>query len=73
MIDSPAMAGAIANAVDDPLAVRAYLLRLTDSGATQWPEQVDGETAIHDVEPGTTVWPRIGITVLSLLPIEWLL
>lgn len=73
MIDSPAMAGAIANAVDDPLAVRAYRLRLTDSGATQWPEQVDGETAIHDVEPGTTVWPRIGITVLSLLPIEWLL
>lgn len=73
VIDSPAMAGAIADAIDGPLAARAYRLRLTDSGAIQWVEQVAGERVVHDVEPGTTIWQRIGITVLSLLPIEWLL
>ncbi len=73
VIDSPAMASIIADAVDGPLAARAYRLRLAESGAIQWVEQVEDKVVVHDVEPGTTFWQRMGVTVLSLLPIEWLL
>jgi putative cardiolipin synthase len=28
---------------------------------------------VHDVEPGTTVWQRAMVSLMSILPIEWLL
>ena len=28
---------------------------------------------VYEEEPGTTVWKRLGVSLLSLLPIEWLL
>jgi cardiolipin synthase C len=73
VIDSPAVAGAIADAVDGRLAARAYQVRLTDTGALQWVDRVDGKEVVHDVEPGTTLWQRFGVSLMSLLPIEWLL
>jgi len=27
----------------------------------------------HDVEPGTTLWHRVAVRLLSLLPIDWML
>jgi putative cardiolipin synthase len=27
----------------------------------------------HSTEPGTTLWQRVAVRLLSLLPIEWLL
>jgi putative cardiolipin synthase len=73
VIDSPAVAGAIADAIDGRLAARAYHVRLTDTGTLQWVDQVDGKEVVHDVEPGTTLWQRVGVSLMSLLPIEWLL
>jgi putative cardiolipin synthase len=73
VIDSPAMAGAIADAVEGRLAARAYHVRLTDTGTLQWVDQVGGKQVVHDVEPGTTLWQRFGVSLMSLLPLEWLL
>ena len=73
MIDSPAIAAGVADAVEGRLAALSYRVRLTGSGAIQWCEQSDGKEVVHDVEPGTTFLQRLGISFLSLLPIEWLL
>jgi cardiolipin synthase C len=34
---------------------------------------VEGREIVHDEEPGTTFWRRFGVSILSFLPIEWLL
>jgi hypothetical protein len=33
---------------------------------------LDGEV-VHDREPGTSVWRRLAVWLISLLPVEWLL
>jgi putative cardiolipin synthase len=73
VIDCPALAQAIEHAFASGVATRAYEVRLGPSGALQWVEQRDGETIVHDEEPGTGWWQRLGVKLLSLLPIEWLL
>jgi putative cardiolipin synthase len=73
MIDSPAMADGVADTVQERLAALSYRLRLTASGAIRWIERSDRKEIVHDVEPGTTLLQRLGISLLSLLPIEWLL
>jgi cardiolipin synthase C len=73
VIDSPALAEAIADAVARIASSRAYQLSFGDGGSLIWSEQQDGQELIHDQEPGTGFWRRTTVTVLSLLPIEWLL
>jgi hypothetical protein len=52
---------------------RAYQLRLGPAGSIQWIELVQGAEVVHDTEPGTTFWQRLGVGVLSVFPIESLL
>ena len=73
VIDSPAIARAITDDFASGLARHAYEVRLGATGALQWIEQRDGETLVHEAEPGTDVWQRLGVRLLSLLPIEWML
>jgi len=73
VIDSPALAQSMAQALRPRLAQDAYRLRLSERGELEWIETVDGREVVHDEEPGTTVWSRLGVSLLSLLPIEWLL
>ncbi|MEO7337322.1 MAG: phospholipase D family protein [Caldimonas sp.] len=73
VIDSPNMATDLSEALPARLAARAYRLRLSPEGSIQWIEHLEGRELVHDNEPGTTFWQRIGVGVLSLLPIEWLL
>lgn len=73
VIDSPAMARAIADAFAGSIPARAYSVRLSDAGALQWVEQRDGKEIVHDEEPGAGLWLRAFVGVLSVLPIEWLL
>jgi cardiolipin synthase C len=73
VIDCPAVAQAITDNFASGLARRAYEVRLGATGALQWVEQRDGETLVHDAEPGTDLWQRLGVSLLSLMPIEWLL
>ena len=73
VIDSPSMATDLSEALPARLAGRAYRLRMSPEGSIQWIEQLDGREIVHDSEPGTSFWQRLGVGVLSLLPIEWLL
>ncbi len=72
-IDSPALARSMIQALQPILAGNAYRVRLSDRGELQWVENVAGRDVVHDIEPGTTFWRRLGVSILSLLPIEWLL
>lgn len=73
VIDSPALAQSMIEALDRHLADGAYRVRLGDRGKLQWVEMLDGGEVVHDTEPGRTFWRRVGVSILSLLPIEWLL
>jgi putative cardiolipin synthase len=73
VIDSPAMAQTLADAFAGGIPRRAYEVRLSDTGALRWVEQEDGRRIVHDREPGTGFWRRALVSVLSVLPIEWLL
>jgi len=73
VIDSPTLAGRIADAFKNDLPKVAYRVCLDDKGDLYWLEQRNGETIRHDTEPGTTAWKRFSVWFVSLLPLEPLL
>jgi putative cardiolipin synthase len=73
VIDSPVLAKKMADAIARGIALRAFHVRLSETGKLQWVEQVGKEERVHDQEPRTAFWRRVAVFVLSLLPIEWLL
>lgn len=70
LIDSPAMAQEVSRVFDTGIPQAAYSLRLEDDDTLVWLEQRDGVTVRHTTEPGTTVLKRLGVDILSLLPLE---
>lgn len=73
VIDSPQLAGRLSQTLDQDMPDRAYEVRLDENGKLFWLERSNGTTRRHDQEPGTTIWKRTGVRLLSLLPIDWLL
>src|SRR5690606_34169463 len=73
LIDSSHLAGQIDDMFKSGIARTAYEVRLTDDNQLYWLEQVDGQAVRHTREPHTSVWQRLGVGVLALLPIDWLL
>ncbi|MGE8615716.1 MAG: phospholipase D family protein [Achromobacter veterisilvae] len=73
VIDSPTLAGRIAEAFEREIPLAAYRVCLDDKGELYWLEQRGGDTIRHDTEPGTTVWQRMSLWFVSLLPLEPLL
>jgi len=73
VIDSPALAQRLGQTLDESIPGSAYEVRLDADGKLYWLEQTNGKTVRYDQEPGTTVWKRAGVAVLSVLPIDWLL
>ena len=73
IIESSALAGGIADAFINSIPDRSYTVRLNRSGALEWVEWSDGREIVHAHDPGTSIWLRAGVKLLSLLPIEWLL
>jgi putative cardiolipin synthase len=72
VIDSPALATEIAKAFTERIPSAAYRVRLSEN-RLQWEEHRDDEIVSYDREPGTRLWKRLGVSILALLPIEWLL
>ena len=71
-------AGITVGIVALPLALafgeRTLTAEKYDDGTLDWIEsQPDGEVIRHDREPGTTLPARVMMSLLGLLPIEWLL
>jgi putative cardiolipin synthase len=73
VIDSPALAQRIDAAFADRIRAQSYEVRLSDMGGLYWIENRERREVRHDTEPGTAVWQRAAVRLLSLLPIEWLL
>jgi putative cardiolipin synthase len=73
VIDSPALAQRIETAFDTRIPETAYEVRLSQNGHLYWIERRDAALLRHDTEPGASVWLRWGVSLLSLLPLEWLL
>jgi putative cardiolipin synthase len=73
VIDSPTMARQLAATLTSGVAERAYEVRLAPDGALYWTERKQGAIIRHDTEPGTGFWRRVGVRLLSWLPIDWLL
>jgi putative cardiolipin synthase len=73
VIDSPALSRSIADSFARHLPDRAYEVRLAPDGTLRWVELRGGTEVVHDQEPGAGFWKRLGVSLLSKLPIEWLL
>lgn len=72
VIDSPELASKMEQAFAEA-PERAYQVMLDDDGGLYWVEQRGEEQIFHSEEPYTGWWKRFGVSVLSVLPIEWLL
>ncbi|EFF73520.1 phospholipase D domain protein [Achromobacter piechaudii ATCC 43553] len=74
VIDSPTLAGRIAEAFQQEVPRVAYRVCLDERGELIWEEQRDGQPPLrHDTEPGTSAWKRFSVWFVSLLPIESML
>ncbi len=73
VIDSPTLARQIDQAFDTVVPQRSYTLQLSPAGEVEWLGIGTVPPALHRTEPGSTWWSRWGLTLLSWLPIEWLL
>ena len=74
LIDSPAMAQQVSEVFDGPLAKVSYRPELSADERMMWLETgPDGKVSIWQQEPGATLFQQITLTVIGLLPIQWLL
>ncbi len=74
VLDSPRLARALSEAFDTTIPAGAYEVRLGEDGASLvWIERGADGPRTHATEPGTTWLQRSGVSVLAILPIEWLL
>jgi cardiolipin synthase C len=73
VMDSPALAQAIADAFAETIPQRAYSVGLRDGATLQWTESRDGRVVVHAQEPGAGLGLRFAVAVMSVLPIDWLL
>jgi putative cardiolipin synthase len=73
VIESPALAQRIVQAFERVVPQRSYEVRLSESGELYWIERKGAEEVRHDTEPGTGFLKRLGVGLLSILPIDWML
>jgi len=74
VIDSPSLAQQMADGFDRTVPLLAYEVVLGPDGKSlQWIERTPTGEKRHDTEPGTGFFKRLGVGVLSVLPIDWLL
>jgi putative cardiolipin synthase len=74
VIDSPKLALELAAGFDTAVPKVAYEVRLAPDGRSlQWLERTATGDKVYDTEPETGVFKRMGVGVMSVLPIEWLL
>ncbi|MBL8350381.1 MAG: phospholipase D family protein [Burkholderiaceae bacterium] len=74
VIDSPVLAAGVSRMFDEVAPLGAYEVRLKpDGGSLEWIERTPQGEVRHDTEPGTSALRRLGVGLMSWLPIEWLL
>lgn len=73
VIDSPELAGAVDRTFRERVPEQAYQVRLDERGDLYWIERGEDGPIIYKRDPGTRFWTRAGVSILRLLPIDWLL
>ena len=74
VIDSPVLARGQAEGFDTQVPLLAYEVHLAPDGRSlQWVERRAAGEKVFDTEPDTSAMKRLGVGVMSVLPIEWLL
>jgi putative cardiolipin synthase len=73
IVDSPALAATIADNFATEVPARSYRVELNDASSLRWIEQIGDNKVVHSSEPGASLWRRFTLSVLSKLPVEWLL
>ena len=72
-VDSETMARELVEGINRDLQATTYRLALSADGALQWREATPEGEQVHTSEPKASLWRRLGVQVLSWLPIEGLL
>ncbi len=73
IINDDELARQLHEALSDDLLAQAYEVTLIDSDTLEWHTIEDGKPVIYDSEPRVDMTDHIWLTILSLLPIDWLL
>jgi putative cardiolipin synthase len=74
VIDNPGLARNVGQMFDEAVPRAAYEVRLAADGqALEWIERTPQGELRHTTEPGTSTMRRLGVQLMSVLPIEWLL
>lgn len=73
LIDSPSMADETADLFNHSIPEKSYKVCLSRKGKLQWVSQSNGLEITHEKEPGLDIFHRMGVSIFSKLPIEWLL
>jgi cardiolipin synthase C len=73
IIDSPAMAQTLSDAFSLQIPERSYEVTLSAQGDLQWIERRGGAEVVHTEEPGVSRWRTYIVSVISILPIDWML
>ena len=73
IVESGKLAGALAQGLDHRLSHVAYELRLADDGEIEWIERTPAGEVRYRTEPKASLGRRIGVSILSVLPIEGML
>ena len=73
VIDSPSLAQRINQAFYDEIPAHAYQVKSMQNGRIYWTEQQAAGVKTYTTEPNSSLWRRVGVRMLSWLPIEGLL
>ena len=73
LINDDELARQLHETLDDNLLSQAYEVRLTDNNQLQWHTLENGEKVVYTSEPRVDFTDHIWLTIMSWLPIDWLL
>lgn len=73
IVDSPALAGRLAEQLDTAIPKAAYEVRLKPDGRMEWIDRTPQGETVYTTEPGAGALKRGWINFLEILPIEWML
>ena len=73
VVNSAALAGELGTVLDEELPAAAWEVRLRPDGKMEWIDHAGGKEVRYDSEPQTTWWGRMQASMMSILPIDWML
>jgi len=73
IINDNELAKQLHGALGDNLLNQAYEVKLLDNGKLQWHTIEDDKKVVYDAEPRVDISDHVWLTIMSWLPIDWLL